>query len=398
MSQPLGGAGAVRLVAGREIRTRLASKAFRITTVAMVVVVIGFILTMKLLAGSSGSTVGFTPDAAGLSTPFASVASATGQKVTVQTVDQAAGEQRVRDGSLDAMITGTPEHFQVVVKKSLSLDLRTALALLARQVALNRQIAAAGGDPAAVSAAVNSATFGVQTLEPPRQYQTERLVLGVIVGVLVYISLMIYGQTVAQGVVEEKASRIVEILLTTIRPWQLMLGKVAGIGLVGLGQLFLVAAVGVGAGIATDTVNFPASIAISVAVWAVVWFLLGYLMYALLFASLGALVSRQEDVGGATAPVLMMIIIPYILGISILPSNPDNQLLAVASLIPLFAPTLMPMRIAIGVAAPWEVMLSIGLTVAAIAAFVWLAGRIYGNAVLRTGVRVRVRDALRSAA
>src|SRR4051794_36657429 len=151
--EALGSGGAVRLVAGREIRTRLATKAFRITTIAMVVVVIGFLLTVKLVGGSSGSTVGFTPDAAALSTPFASVAAAAGQKVTVESVDPAAGEQRVRDGSLDALITGTPDHFQVVVKKNLPDDLRTALALLSRQVALNRQIAAAGGDPAAVSAA-----------------------------------------------------------------------------------------------------------------------------------------------------------------------------------------------------------------------------------------------------
>jgi ABC-2 type transport system permease protein len=397
-SQPSSSGGAVRLVAGREIRVRLASKAFRITTVAMIVVVVGFILTVKLLGGTSEGKVGFTAATAPLGQPFTSVAATIGKKVTVQTVDQAAGEQQVRDGSLDALIIGTPESYQVVVKKDLSDDLRTALSVLARQVALNQQIVSAGGDPAAVSAAVESATFGVQTLEPARQYQTERLILGVIVGILVYLALMIYGQVVAQGVVEEKVNRIVETLLTTIRPWQLMLGKVAGIGLVGLAQLFVVVAIGVVAGVATDVVNFPASIAIGVAVWAVVWFLLGYVMYALLFASLGALVSRQEDVGGATAPVLMMIVIPYVLGISILPSDPENQFLAIGSLIPLFSPTLMPMRIAIGVAAPWEVILSIGLTIATIVVFIWLSGRIYGNAVLRTGSRVRMRDALRSAA
>ena len=102
-------------------------------------------------------------------------------------------------------------------------------------------------------------------------------------------------------------------------------------------------------------VSFPASIAVSAAGWAVLWFLLGYLAYALLFAALGALVSRQEDVGGVTAPALMVIVLPYVLGISILPADPENQFLAIASLIPLFAPTLMPMRIAMGVAPVWQV-------------------------------------------
>jgi ABC-2 type transport system permease protein len=202
---------------------------------------------------------------------------------------------------------------------------------------------------------------------------------------------------VAQGVVEEKSSRVVELLLTTIRPWQLMLGKVLGIGFVGLAQLLLTAAVGVGFGLATGVLTFPAGLAAGIAVWAVVWFLLGYFVYALMFAALGALVSRQEDVGGVTSPALMVIILPYVLGISILPADPENSLLALLSLIPLFAPTLMPMRIAMGVAAPWEIALSTGLTVLLIVAFVWLAGRIYGNAVLRMGSRIRLRDAFRSA-
>ena len=109
-------------------------------------------------------------------------------------------------------------------------------------------------------------------------------------------------------------------------------------------------------------VSFPASIAVGAAGWAVLWFLLGYLVYALLFAALGALVSRQEDVAGVTAPALMLIVLPYVLGISILPADPENQFLAIASLIPVFAPTLMPMRIAMGVAPGWQVALSVSLT------------------------------------
>jgi ABC-2 type transport system permease protein len=393
----VGTVAAVRLVAGREIRTRTSSKAFRITTVVLIIAVVGFVVTLKLVGGDSTGTVGFTSATAPLAQPFVSVASAVGKQVTVRTVDPAAGEQQVRDGTLDALVTGTPDAMRVVVKKDLPDDLRSAFAVLARQVALNHQITQAGGDPAAVSAAVDRATFDVAPLEPAREYQTARLVLGIIAGILVYVSLVLYGQAVAQGVVEEKSSRIVEILLTTIRPWQLMLGKVAGIGLVGLLQLFVVVIAGVVAGEATGEVDFPASIAVGAAAWSVVWFLLGFLVYALVFAALGALVSRQEDVGGVTAPALMMIVLPYILGISILPADPENQFLAIASLIPLFSPTLMPMRIALGVAPGWQIALSISLTVGLIVVFVWLAGRIYGNAVLRTGSRVRLRDALAAA-
>src|SRR5262245_28170912 len=329
---------AVRLVASRELTTRLRSRIFRILTGVMVVLVVGLLLAVKLIGNVGGHSVGFTSGTAALSQPFSSVATAVGQSVTVSTVDQAQGERMVRDGKLDALVTGDPTAVRVVVRHDLNTGLANALQVLVRRIALDHQLVKAGADPPAVTNAVNTASYSVDRLEPARPYQTERLVLGIIVVILVYVSLMIYGQQVAQGVVEEKSSRVVELLLTTIRPWQLMLGKVAGIGLVGLVQLAAVAVVGVAAGALSNAVTLPTSVAASLAVWAVVWFLLGYIAYALMFASLGALVSRQEDVSGVTTPAMMVIVLPYVLGISILPSAPDNHFLAIMSVIPLFAP------------------------------------------------------------
>ena len=388
---------AIQLVAGREIRTRLRSRAFRILTAVLVVVVVGFLIAIKLLGNVGVKSVAFTPATEALSAPFSAVATAVGADVKVSTVDQVQGEQMVRDKKLDALVTGSPDNLQILVRQDLSPTLHNAFAVLVRQVALNQQLVKAGADPAAVAAAVNGATFAVTPLVPTEPIQTERLVLGVIVGILVYVSLVVYGQAVAQGVVEEKSSRVVELLLTTIRPWQLMLGKVAGIGVVGLIQFGVVGAAGLITATRTHAVAFPTSIAASVVAWALAWFLLGYIAYALMFASLGALVSRQEEVAGVSTPALMVIVLPYILGISILPSDPHNQILAIMSVIPVFAPTLMPIRVAIGVASAGEIALAIGLTVAMIVVLVWLAGRIYGNAVLRMGSRVRLRDALKSA-
>jgi ABC-2 type transport system permease protein len=331
-----------------------------------------------------------------LAAPFQSVASAVGQTVTTSAVDETAGERQVRDGELDALVTGTPAGLRVVVKEDLPEDLRSALTVLARQIALNDQITRVGGDPAAVNSAVDSVSFVLRIQDPPREHEDARLLLAIVVGILVYIAIVIYGQVVAQGVVEEKASRIVEILLTTIRPWQLMAGKVLGIGLVGLAQLAVVMVAGITTGYATDSFTFPSALVGSAALWAVVWFLLGYLVYALVFAALGALVSRQEDVGGVTAPALMLIVLPYVAGISILPADPDNEFVAVMSLIPLFAPMLMPMRSALDVAPVWQVVMSIGLTLLLIVVLVWLAARIYRNAALRMGGRVKIKDALRA--
>ena len=139
-----------------------------------------------------------------------------------------------------------------------------------------------------------------------------------------------------------------------------MLGKVVGIGAVGLVQLVLTAVAGVGAGGVFDAFDFPTSVAGGAAIWAVVWFLLGYLVYALLFAALGALVSRQEDVAAVTAvPTMMLIILPYVLGRLRPAVRPGQHVGEVLSLFPFFSPTLMPMRIAMDAAPAWQVFLSV---------------------------------------
>lgn len=385
---------AVGLVAHREITTRMRSKAYVITTIVMMASVIAVSVGMRLIVGGpSATTIGVLDGPA--TAPLRAAAAAVGVDVTTRVVsDEAAGERQVRAGTLDALVTGPP--LRVVVKKQLPDELRNALNGLARQQVLDEQIVKVGGDPPTVNRAVAAAAVPVRALEPTEAFQSERIAVSTIAGILVYIALLIYGQRVAQGVVEEKSSRIVEILLTAIRPWQLMLGKVLGIGATGLIQMLLVAVAGVSTALATGTVTMPASILTTAVAWAVVWFLVGFLAYALIFAAMGSLVSRQEDAGAVVAPVMMLIIVPYVLGISILPTQPDSGLVRTLSLIPFFSPTLMPMRAALGAPA-WEQWMALGLTLLLIAALVRLAGRIYRNAVLRTGTRIKLSDALRDA-
>jgi ABC-2 type transport system permease protein len=392
----LGSWQAVSLVAGREVKTKMRSKAFVITTVATLVLLIGFAVTMKAIGGGSDATVGFTQQNAALAQPLKSVADTVGESIDTKTVpSEQAGRDQVADESLDALVVGDGRTVRVVVKKDLDEDLRNAFNVLAGQVALNEEITRLGGDPAQVNAAVSDASVDVEELEEPYPYDPQQLVLGIIAGILIYMSLLINGQMVAQGVVEEKSSRVVELLLSTIRPWQLMAGKVLGIGLVGLVQMVVIGGVGVLAALAIDVLTISVSAAVGTVVWLVVWYLLGFLLYSLVFAGLGALVSRQEDVGGVIAPALMFVILGYVVGISVLPTDPDNKLAEVLSVIPVFAPTLMPMRLAMGGVPVWEAVLSVGLVVAMIPVLVWLAGRIYANAVMRSGARVKLSDALR---
>lgn len=387
---------AVSLVATREIVTRARSRAFRISTVILLVGIIATVVIAKAAGGSkSVEHIGFLPSQQPVEAPFRAVAAAVHQDVTTTTVtDLQAGERLLRNGKLQALVTGSALGLQVEVKRDISDALRSTFTFLARTSALDIKLHQLGVDPAPVSRAVAAAGVQVHALNPPDSQRSQRLAIGIIAGILVYVALMLYGQAVAQGVVEEKTSRIVELLLTAVKPWQLLLGKVAGIGVLGLGQLALVGVAGVLTGLRTHALTLPGSVAAGALLGAIVWFLLGYLAYALMFAAVGALVSRQEDVAGAVAPLTILIVAPYVLGISTIGSDPGSSLLAVLSLIPFFSPTLMPMRIAAGVPI-WQTALAIGLMLAFIALLVWLAGRIYGNAVTRTGAKVKLTDALK---
>lgn len=387
---------AVLLVALREIRTRLWTKSFMITTGVLLVAIIGGVLAVHLIGGRDSATeVGVTDPA--FARPLTAAAASLDEKVTVRTLsDEAAGTREVRDGRLDVLVTGPAQAPRVFVERELSPPLQSAVTAIARQTVLDQEIRRVGGDPGEIGRTVSAVRIDVRRLDPEAEGYGERIGISMFTGILIYLVLLIYGQAVAQGVVEEKSSRIVELLLTAIRPWQLMLGKVLGIGAVGLLQLLVTLGAGVGAALALGAFTVPASVLTGTAAWTLVWFLVGFLMYALMFAAAGALVSRQEDAGSVVTPVMTLIIVPYIVGVTALPADPDGTLVTVLSLIPVFSPTLMPMRMALG-APGWQIALSLTLSVLLVAALVQLSGRVYRNAILRTGTRVRLTDAFRDA-
>lgn len=394
----LGSLAAVRLVAGREMTTRLRSRAYRLITLVLVVLVVGFALVMQAVSGSKApDRVGFVAPAAGLAPVVQAAAHRSGQDVKpVRVADAAVGRRQVADGRLKALVTGVQGHqVRVVVQKDLGDALKGALQAAAAQATLDAQITRLGGDPGQVATAVAGASVHVDALQPPQRFDPQRLAVGSVAGILIYLALIATGQGVAQGVVEEKSSRVVELLLATIRPWQLMAGKVVGIGLVGLLQVVVVGVAGALAGQLSGALDLSFTTTFGAVAWLVVWFILGFTLYSLVFAGLGALVSRQEDLGGATAPAMMFLIIGYVVGISVLPSAPDNTAVAAMSLVPVFSPTLMPMRLAMGAVPLWQTLLALALAVAFVPLLVALAGRLYRNGVVRTGAKVSLRAALR---
>lgn len=387
---------AIRLIAGREISTRVRSKAFVWTTVALVAAVVlgGVLLHLVGSQSDSAQKVGVTPEASGVAEQLVALGSVIGTTVETQEVDSAeAAEPLLKDGTVSAVVTGT-DPLTVLVHTELPDALAPVLGSLAQQEALSSAVTDLGGDPGEVGREIAQAAPDVTALEPEPERDSAQVVAGFVAGILLFISLMTAGQLVAQGVVEEKSSRVVELLLATVRPWQLMAGKVLGIGIIGLTQVVLVVGAGAGTAAVLGLVD-ASSINLGVtALWVVVWFVVGFTMYALALAALSALVSRQEDVGSVTAPIMTLMMIPYLIGVSIAPWDPNNPLVVWLSFVPFCAPMLMPIRIALGEVAPWEVALSLGLSLALIPVLVWLAGRIYSNAVLRSGGRIKLKDAL----
>lgn len=394
----MNGFTAVRLVAGREISTRIRSKALIWTTIIMLAAIVGGSLVVSLLQGREPepTSIGVSDRSPELLAAVESAAATTGVEVEASAVDEAAGEQAVRDGDLDVLLRGSGDDLTVVVDEQLDPTLAPTMAILAQQLALDDAITQLGGDPAEVNQAVLGAEPTIEALNPPEtEVNAAAGITGLIAGILIFIAIMTTGQMVAQGVVEEKSSRVVELLLSTIRPWQLIAGKVLGIGLLGIGQVVLYVAAGAGSAIAFGLLDGTDVQIGSAAVWLIVWFLLGYAMYAVLLGALASLVSRQEDVGNVIAPVTMMLMVPYLLAVTIAPWQPDNTLVVVVSLIPFFSPILMPVRIALGAAEVWEIALTVGLSVVLIVVLTWLAGKIYSRAVMRTGARVSIKEVLR---
>lgn len=245
-------------------------------------------------------------------------------------------------------------------------------------------------------------------------------VVGYLMGFIIYIAMFIYGAYVMHGVLEEKQSRVVEIVISTVRPFQLLMGKVLGIGLMGLVQMalwsifFLVLSFFAGSILALflnpADLSLPAdasrdallqaadlqlpSLSPVLFVWFLLFFLGGYLLYASLFAAIGSAVEQQQDAQGLMAPVSMLIIVPLLVMGYIL-QNPNALPAMLLSFFPFFSPILMTVRIAVTDVPLWEILLALGLLVATFVGTIWISGRIYRVGILMYGKKPTLRDLAR---
>jgi ABC-2 type transport system permease protein len=387
----------IRLVARRELVEQIRAKSFLISTGITLLILIGIIVVPRLFGVGRPETfdVGVVGGAsARVGQALAAQADAAGVEVRLRRpADLAAAETEVRDDKLDLAIVDGRE---LIAKSDADEQLSLLAQSASRTVRVQEALTAAGLDQAQIQSTLAPPPLPVRSLEPVDQAERAKRAIATVSIFLLYGQLIGYCFAVAMGVVEEKATRVVEVLLAAVRPVQLLAGKVIGLGLVGLIQLVAIGVVGLAVAIAVDAISVPAS-ALGTIAWVVAWFLLGYGFYSSLFAVAGAIVSRQEELQNTAAPLNLLMVGAFLVAFMGAGSNPGSTLATVSSFLPPVAPLVMPVRIAAGEVAAWQVAASLGIMLVSTVAVVVLASRLYEGAVLRTGARVKLGDAWRAA-
>jgi ABC-2 type transport system permease protein len=437
----------IGLIASYEFRKRVKQRSFIVVTIIMLVlVVLGACVptaiqyftstsssqTELVVANNAGAIAGMNEDALSRyidASLNGTAASASGAKTSgkpsysISVAPTGSGisglEQQVKDGTISMLL---------VFDRAANGDLRftyytntgssglngdphlSGIQALSSQLNVLDRASRLGLTPAQTASlfappvfrAVNTGQSGRSVAETVTGY-----ILAYVGIILIFMSVYMYGYAVATGVAEEKSSRIMEILVNAATPFQLMVGKVVGIGAAGLAQMAAFVVVGIGAlllqtplqalllGNSAGGLNLDITGAsVTMLLLLLLYFLLGFLLYATLFAAMGALIKRQEELQNMVQPVMWLFLIGYLVSFVGF-SNPDAAWVKVISYIPFWTPTTMLMRIGMGNVAWWEIALTVGLMLAAIYLCAVISARIYRFGVLMYGQKPGLRQLAR---
>jgi ABC-2 type transport system permease protein len=378
----------------REIRERLREKAFAVSTGINIVIIVAVVVIASLVGGDEETyTVGWQTETERAVVQAAAEAGRAGD-VTINASQIGSpgpsANAGLEDGTYDAVV----EDGRILSKEEPDDQLVTLLQAANRQVRAVDALEQAGLSGEEAQRALQPRPLEVSTIEPVEE-DDGKAGIAFFAVLILYGQLLTYGYWVAAGVVEEKASRVVEVILSTIRPRNLLAGKVIGIGLLGLGNLLLTVGIGLIAAQLTGAIEVDSSI-IGAAALALAWFVVGYAFYACAFACAGALVPRQEELQSTMTPLTLTILVSFFVAFAVL-ENPDGTLAHVTAFIPMTAPMTMPPRIVTGDAPAWEIAASLAVTIGASVALIPLAARIYEGGILRTGSSMKLREAWRAA-
>ena len=404
----------IALVTGRELRAHLLKKSTIILTLVLLIAAVGGIVGVKLYTSGQDQTYRVGLKGMSLSQAAGLDKAAASNGETIELVD--VSTHQTKDVLADDAPEGTPHVDMVLdvsgstptitVDKSADDAVVSGVTAFLQQSALGQQIASLGGDPAQVASQLSAAKPEVTVLHAPQRDSADfgsRYAILMTIDILLLFAIMGGGQFIAQGVVEEKSSRIVEILLACVRPSSLLAGKILGIGIASVlttgavAVAGLVAVVGVITAKATGVMPEISLNLDGVLVAMIVWMIVGYAIFSVAFGAAASLVSRQEDVSSVSMPLVMLSMIPYVLSFMMATGDTNSMTFRVLSYLPPFSPFMMPARLVLGVSSWTEQLIALGLALVFLPLLVRVAAAIYTRAVTRTGARVPLKEVLRRA-
>ncbi|HJU52473.1 MAG TPA: ABC transporter permease [Acidimicrobiia bacterium] len=387
----------------RELRERGRSRGFILSSVLSVVILLGIILIPQALGGEAdtfeigavGEGNGPLVEAARQFEAGLAVEEETDPDVfeVTEFATRQEGEDALRNGDIEVLLVDATS--AVIAQQGFGgnelverLQRAAGASRLQALMAQNEEVASE------VVEVLSNDSLEVISLSGPGSDNAESSVIAYAGLVLLYIAILMYGNTVLTGVTEEKNNRVVEVLLATLKPWQMLGGKVLGIGILGFVQFALTMAAAFAAIRITGAVSLPAFDVETVGVL-VLWFLLGFAVYAALYAAAGSLTSRTEDAQSAALPMSLLAVVGFFVSFSVL-DDPSSLVARITSFIPFTAAFVVPIRNSLGAISWAEHALAVVVAIGAIVALVLLAARIYAGGLLRFGGRVKLKEAWRT--
>ena len=393
----------VWLVALREVRERGRSRTFVVTSVVTLLLVVGLILVPPLLGGGADEyRLGLVGDGNGsivdAAERLATASDEPGEPASVELVTaefplRSEAEAALRAGDIEAVLVDGGEIIVETVGWSGSPLLRL-IQRGAAAVELERLITEAGETATQVIEVMTSDPLVTSTLSGEAPGDDSRYVVAYAGLLLLYIAILLYGTWILTGVTEEKSNRVVEVLLSSLKPWQLLGGKILGIGALGISQFMFTVLTAMVALRASGT-DFPDLDPVIVANL-VLWFVLGFLIFAVLFGAAGSLASRMEDAQNVAFPMSMVAVVGFFVSITALES-PSGAAATVGTFIPITAPFVVPVRVALDAIPVWQFVVALVAAIVSIGLLIRVAGRIYSGGLLRYGGKVKLREAWRGA-
>lgn len=385
----------IKEIASREIITRGRTKAYKTTTIVLLGLVVVGVLIAAFVGGDDDDerrevTVGVAEVSDDI-TALITDPNRSELEVEIVRFNGSEADDLVGDGEVDVFIDGTSVPPTLVWDQSPDFELQFVIATAFSQQEVLANAEAAGVSQAQLAAVFTQADLGERLVDEETEEDGVKFVVSMVGIMLTLMAIQIYGQQMMMAVVEEKANRIVEVLLAHVRPRELLGGKLIGFGVLAILQIFIVL-VGVFIGLSlTDVVDVPVS-ALAALPIIFVTFIGGFALYSSLFGLLGSLVSRQEDAQQVIAPAMIPIFAGYFIAIQAL-TNSGSMLTRVTSIIPFTSPFVLPVAVANGEAPPWMIALSIVLLAITVWLVVRAAAKIYEFTLLHTGTRLKFREA-----